>query len=36
LLIVVMGLVICTDTGAYFTGRALGGPKMPSISPSKT
>lgn len=37
MLIVVMGLVICTDTGAYFTGRALGGPKIaPSISPSKT
>lgn len=37
LLIVVMGLVICTDTGAYFTGRALGGPKIaPKISPSKT
>lgn len=29
--------VIATDTGAYFTGRALGGPKIaPSISPSKT
>lgn len=37
LLIAVMGLVIATDTGAYFTGRALGGPKIaPSISPSKT
>lgn len=37
LLIMVMGLVICTDTGAYFTGRALGGPKIaPAISPSKT
>jgi phosphatidate cytidylyltransferase len=37
LLIAVLGLVICTDTGAYFTGRALGGPKIaPSISPSKT
>lgn len=37
LLIAVVGLVICTDTGAYFTGRAIGGPKIaPSISPSKT
>jgi phosphatidate cytidylyltransferase len=37
LLVMVMGLVICTDTGAYFTGRALGGPKIaPAISPSKT
>ncbi|BEV01759.1 phosphatidate cytidylyltransferase [Novosphingobium olei] len=37
LLIGIMGLVICTDTGAYFTGRALGGPKIaPRISPSKT
>lgn len=33
----VLGLVICTDTGAYFTGRSLGGPKIaPKISPSKT
>jgi phosphatidate cytidylyltransferase len=37
LLVVVMGAVICTDTGAYFTGRTLGGPKIaPRISPSKT
>ena len=37
LLVVVLGAVICTDTGAYFTGRAIGGPKIaPSISPSKT
>lgn len=37
LLVAVVGLVICTDTGAYFTGRALGGPKIaPAISPSKT
>ncbi|WP_022677320.1 phosphatidate cytidylyltransferase [Novosphingobium sp. B-7] len=37
LLVAVIGLVICTDTGAYFTGRALGGPKIaPRISPSKT
>jgi phosphatidate cytidylyltransferase len=32
-----VGIVIATDTGAYFSGRALGGPKIaPSISPSKT
>lgn len=37
LLVGVLGVVICTDTGAYFTGRALGGPKIaPGISPSKT
>jgi len=36
-LLAVLGLVICTDTGAYFAGRAIGGPKIaPSISPSKT
>ncbi|MCE7798333.1 phosphatidate cytidylyltransferase [Sphingobium sufflavum] len=29
--------VVATDTGAYFAGRAIGGPKIaPSISPSKT
>ena len=33
----VIGLVVCTDVGAYFTGRAIGGPRIaPSISPSKT
>lgn len=36
----VLGLVlpvIATDVGAYFAGRAIGGPKIaPSISPSKT
>lgn len=39
-LAVVLGLVavvVATDTGAYFSGRAIGGPKIaPSISPSKT
>lgn len=35
--ILVIGTVVCVDTFAYFTGRALGGPKIaPSISPSKT
>jgi len=30
-------LVIATDVGAYFAGRAIGGPKIaPAISPSKT
>ena len=33
----VLGVVIATDTGAYFSGRSIGGPKIaPSISPSKT
>lgn len=37
LLVLVIGTTIATDTGAYFMGRALGGPKIaPSISPSKT
>ena len=37
MLVGVLGVVICTDVGAYFTGRAVGGPKIaPSISPSKT
>ena len=32
-----LGAVIFTDTGAYFTGRAIGGPRIaPRISPSKT
>lgn len=36
LLIVLLG-VIFTDVGAYFAGRAIGGPKIaPKISPSKT
>jgi len=37
LLVLVLGVTIFTDTGAYFAGRAIGGPKIaPSISPSKT
>lgn len=33
----IIAVVIATDTGAYFTGRAIGGPKIaPAISPSKT
>jgi len=36
-LIGVIAVVIATDTGAYFSGRTIGGPKIaPSISPSKT
>lgn len=36
-LLTVLATVIGVDVGAYFTGRALGGPKIaPSISPSKT
>ncbi|MCB2077353.1 MAG: phosphatidate cytidylyltransferase [Novosphingobium sp.] len=35
--LIVLGAVIATDIGAYFAGRAIGGPKIaPSISPSKT
>lgn len=35
--IAVLGVVIFTDTCAYFSGRAIGGPKIaPRISPSKT
>ncbi|WP_156495425.1 phosphatidate cytidylyltransferase [Croceicoccus estronivorus] len=34
---ITVGIVIFTDTGAYFAGRAIGGPKIaPAISPSKT
>lgn len=34
---VLIGTVVATDTGAFFTGRSLGGPKIaPAISPSKT
>jgi phosphatidate cytidylyltransferase len=33
----VIAVVIATDTGAYFSGRTIGGPKIaPRISPSKT
>lgn len=36
-LLMVMGAVIATDVGAYFSGRLIGGPKIaPKISPSKT
>lgn len=36
-LIVALVTVIATDTGAYFTGRTIGGPRIaPRISPSKT
>lgn len=35
--LLVVGAVIFTDIGAYFAGRAIGGPKIaPAISPSKT
>ena len=37
LIVLIIGVTIFTDTFAYFTGRAVGGPKIaPSISPSKT
>lgn len=37
LLLSFIGIVISTDTGAYFAGRTFGGPKIaPRISPSKT
>lgn len=37
LLVLVLGIAVFTDTGAYFAGRAIGGPKIaPRISPSKT
>lgn len=37
LVLLIVGAVVGTDVGAYFLGRALGGPKIaPRISPSKT
>lgn len=37
LVLALVGMVVATDIGAYFAGRAIGGPKIaPSISPSKT
>jgi phosphatidate cytidylyltransferase len=37
LLILLFAIVWSTDTAAYFTGRALGGPKLwPRVSPKKT
>lgn len=36
-ILLILGGVVGTDVGAYFAGRAIGGPKIaPSISPSKT
>ncbi len=37
LIVLIIGVTIFTDTFAYFTGRAIGGPKVaPAISPKKT
>lgn len=37
LLVLVIGIAVFTDSGAFFAGRAIGGPKIaPAISPSKT
>ena len=37
LLVMVIGITVFTDTGAFFAGRTIGGPKIaPRISPSKT
>lgn len=36
-MLLILSAVIATDIGAYFAGRAIGGPKIaPTISPSKT
>lgn len=37
ILLTLLAAVVATDVGAYFAGRAIGGPKIaPKISPSKT
>jgi phosphatidate cytidylyltransferase len=37
LVVLIVGVTVFTDTFAYFTGRAIGGPKVaPAISPNKT
>ena len=37
LIVLIVGVTIFTDSGAYFAGRTIGGPKIaPRISPSKT
>ena len=36
-IVLIVGVTVFTDTFAYFSGRAIGGPKIaPAISPSKT
>jgi len=37
LVVLIVGVTVFTDTFAYFSGRAIGGPRVaPSISPNKT
>jgi phosphatidate cytidylyltransferase len=37
LIVLIIGVTVFTDTFAYFTGRAIGGPRVaPAISPNKT
>lgn len=37
LVLLLVLIIVAADTGAYFSGRAIGGPKLaPSISPGKT
>lgn len=37
LVLLAIALIACVDIGAYFSGRAIGGPKlMPRVSPAKT
>lgn len=37
ILLLIIGVVVLADIGAYFAGRSIGGPKIaPAISPSKT